>query len=227
MKKVIACLLFSFLAVNSYAQEEQEMRMSKQGDDETTEEPKKGFKKENLFIGGGVQLSFSSYEFGVGGSPVIGYSLNKWLDVGAGVNVSYISQREAYIDSYGNEYTTGNKIHQTTIAPLAFARFYPLKFLFVQAQGEHSFVSQKYIYATNAPDDKAKIDVNSLLLGVGYANGRQGVGDFYYYISLSVDVLKNRYSPYVQQSINGDVNLLPIFKAGIQVPLFQGRRNRY
>ena len=123
------------------------------------------------------------------------------------------------------KYATGDKIHQTTIAPLAFARFYPLKFLFIQAQGEQNIISQKYIYAYNGGTDRSHFDATSLLLGAGYASGRQGVGDFFYYISLSVDVLKNRYSPYVQQAADGSVNILPILKAGIQVPLFQGKRN--
>jgi hypothetical protein len=222
MKNVIVLILASFLTINSFAQEE-EMKTTRRSEEES---PTGGFKKENLFIGGGVNLSLSNYNFGIGGSPVIGYSINKWVDVGIGVNVTYISQREAYVDFYGNEYTTGNKIHQTTIAPVVFARFYPIRFLFVQAQAEQNFISQKYIYATGAPSDKAKFEATSLLVGVGYANGREGIGDFYYYISLSVDVLKNRYSPYVQQSLNGSVNILPILKAGIQVPLFQGRRNR-
>jgi len=219
MKNIIAVILVSLFAINSYGQE-QEMKPVEE------KEPRKEswFKKDHLFVGGGIDLSFSSYNFVVGGSPVIGYSLNKWVDVGVGVNVTYISQREFGYDANGNEAATGNKIRQTNIAPIAFARAYPLKFLFIQAQGEQHFITQKYISGYGLPTEKARFDATSLLLGVGYANGREDVGDFFYYISLSVDVLKNRYSPYVQRALNGDVNILPIFKAGIQVPLFQGRR---
>ncbi|MEP7164918.1 MAG: hypothetical protein ABI741_09490 [Ferruginibacter sp.] len=225
MKNVIALILVSFLAVNSYAQQEEvEMKTVK----ESTEDdgPKGGFKKDHLFIGGGIQFSFSNYDFVIGGSPVIGYSINKWVDIGIGLNVTYISEKEVQYDAYGDLRATGNKIHQTDIAPIAFARFYPLKFLFIQAQGEQNFISQKYISGYGQPALKANYDATSLLLGVGYASGREGVGNFFYYVSLSVDVLKNRYSPYVQQALNGSVNMLPILRAGIQVPLFQGKRNR-
>lgn len=223
MKKITVMLLGLVMAMNSFAQE-QEMKNTTDDQGEST---KGKFKKENLFTGGGIQLSFSSYNFGVGASPVIGYSINKWIDAGIGVNFNYISEREVGYDSYGNEIATGNKIHQTTIGPIAFARFYPLKFLYIQAQAEHNFIMQKYIYAYGAPSDKADFNATSLLLGVGYAGGRQGIGDLFYHISLSIDVLKNRYSPYVQQVANGTVNILPILRAGIQVPLFQGKRNRY
>lgn len=224
MKNIIVLLFVSFFAVNTYAQDEDvEMKPEKERKKESDE---KGFKLDHLFTGGGIDLSFSSYSFVVGGSPIIGYSLNKWVDVGIGINVTYISEREYGIASDGNEYATGNKIRQTDIAPVAFARFYPLKFLFIQAQGEQNIITQKYISGYGLPTEKERFDATSLLLGVGYANGREGVGDFYYYLSISVDVLKNRYSPYVQRALNGSVNILPILKAGIQIPLFQGRKYR-
>lgn len=228
MKNIIAVLLLSFLTINTYAQE-QEMQPANDKEIQPREESRNreesaktgGFKLDHLFTGGGIDLSFSSYNFLVGASPVIGYSINKWVDVGIGLNFSYASQKE-YIDYGYDVVATGNKYRQTDIAPLAFARFYPLKFLFIQAQGEQHIISQKYISA--APTIKGRFDATSLLLGAGYASGRQDVGDFFYYVSLSVDVLKNKNSPYVQRAQNGDVNILPILKAGIQVPLFQGKK---
>jgi len=222
MKNIIVLFFVSLFAINTYAQDEEvEMKPVKERKKESDE---KGFKLDHLFTGGGIDLSFSSYNFVVGGSPIIGYSINKWVDVGIGLNFTYISEREYGYDNNGYEVATGNKIRQTDIAPVAFARFYPLKFLFIQAQGEQNIITQKYISGYGLPTEKERFDATSLLLGVGYANGREGVGDFYYYLSLSVDVLKNRYSPYVQRALNGTVNILPILKAGIQVPLFQGRR---
>ncbi|HMX37234.1 MAG TPA: hypothetical protein PKA94_08110, partial [Ferruginibacter sp.] len=67
----------------------------------------------------------------------------------------------------------------------------------------------------------------SLLLGVGYASGREGIGDLYYYISLMFDVIRDRNSPYVEETASGKINALPIFRAGLQIPLFQGKRNRW
>jgi len=219
MKPVILFIAIFFLSLKSFSQyKEVETTEYKE------EESERGFKKENLFTGGGIQLSFSNVNFVIGGSPVFGYSINKWFDVGIGFNYTYISAREAFVDNFGNIYTTGNKIRQNDFAPVVFARAYPVKFLFVQAQGEQNFISQKYIYNTGQPEDKVKYSVTSLLLGAGYCSGRQDVGDFFYYISLSFDVLKDRRSPYVQQVENGDVRILPILRAGIQVPLFQGKK---
>ncbi|CAN5725626.1 hypothetical protein BH11BAC4_BH11BAC4_19460 [soil metagenome] len=227
MKNIIAMMLLALFTLQATAQE-QEMKTVPDRPSQQRQEEKETSSGglDHLFVGGGIQLSFSNYNFGAGASPVIGYSINKWFDIGIGINFTYISQREAYVDAYGNEYATGNKIHQTDIGPIAFARFYPLKFLFVQAQGEQNFITQKYIYGNSAPSEKARFDATSLLLGAGYCSGRQGVGDLFYYVSLSVDVLKNRYSPYVQRAGNGDVNILPILKAGLQVPLFQRRGRR-
>ena len=55
------------------------------------EEPETGFKKENLFLGGGLRLGVSSFNFTIGVNPEIGYSLNRWLDVGVVTNFNYSS----------------------------------------------------------------------------------------------------------------------------------------
>lgn len=218
MKNVILIFVLSMSGFNSFAQ-------FKEIEERPEREEQHGFQKDRLFTGGGVQLSFSNYDFVIGASPVLGYSFNKWLDAGIGFSYIHIVQREAYDDGYGNIYTTGNKIRQNDYAPMAFVKFYPLKFLFIQAQFEQNFITQKYIVGGGGPTYKANYNVSCLLPGVGYASGREDVGDFFYYISLSIDVLKNKNSPYVQRVANTDnVNFLPILRAGIQVPLFQGRR---
>ena len=81
MKKHFALLFimlvyFSFL----YAQDE--------------EKKEKGFKKEKLFTGGSISLSFFNNTFLIGGSPVFGYSLTNWADVGIVVNYNYTSYRD-------------------------------------------------------------------------------------------------------------------------------------
>jgi hypothetical protein len=181
-----------------------------------------GFQKDHLFTGGNVQFSLSNYNFGVGGSPVIGYSINSWFDAGIGVNVNYVSVRETYDNGY-ELVPTGNKARQTVLAPLAFARVYPLKFLFAQAQFEQNFIAQKFTFASGGPSEKYKGNAPSLLVGAGYCGGREDFGDFFYYISLSVDVLRNKNSPYVQV-VGNSVNFLPVLRVGIQIPLFQGKR---
>src|ERR1700753_3851125 len=52
-----------------------------------------GFKKQNLFVGGRLNLGYSGYDFNVGGAPEIGYSLNRWVDAGVLVNINYTSER--------------------------------------------------------------------------------------------------------------------------------------
>ena len=159
MKNVIVLVLACFLSINLFAQEK-EMEAVNESDE------KKGFKMENLFTGGGIQLSFSGSTFIAGASPVLGYSINKWLDAGVVVNFTYYSNRHItyYSPGTGLYYTSDDKLRQTLFGPGAFVKVYPVKFLFLQAQGEINFISQKIIYADNFPTEKTKYNVHSLLV---------------------------------------------------------------
>lgn len=215
MKKIaiVLVLITGFYAVK--AQDEK-----KSGD-----ETKGKFKKENLFTGGGAIVSVGSYSTVLGASPVLGYSITKWLDAGVVFNFTYAASRAVY--SNGISYVVSDdKSRQTDFGPGIFARVYPLKFLFVNMQVEQNFITDKTIYA-NGPTIKDKYGATSLLLGIGYAGGRQGIGDMYYYISIMGDFSGNKNSPYVGISESGKAVITPIFKAGLQIPLFQGKRNRY
>jgi len=189
-----------------------------QSDDEA-----KGFKKENLFVGGDLTASFSNYATVLGISPYFGYSLNKYVDVALSTNFNYTSQRDYF------EY--GDKLRQTVYGAGAFTRLYPVKFLFAQAEYQHNFIRNKYIPADNGSYAPAKqtIDANSFLIGAGYAGGREGKGSSYYYLSIMWDVAKVAESPYV----DGLGRALPIIRAGYNIALFQGggdggrRRRRY
>jgi len=219
MKKLIFAILLSGVVLHSMAQNEKT----------ENEKPKGKFKKENLFSGGGINLSFSSYTTVLGASPVIGYSLKKWLDAGILINFNYSSDRHAtYYDPLNNIYfSSDDKLKQTIWGPGAFLRIFPVKFLFVQVQGEENFMSQKLIPANGAPIQREKFSAASCLLGAGYCNGREGSGSFFYYVSIMADVAKNKNSPYVEQLSDGKVNVLPIIRAGIQVPLFQGKNRDF
>ena len=59
MKKLVFALFFVSAAFVSFAQDE-------------TDEKKGGFKKENLFTGGGLTVSFANYTTVLGASPVLG-----------------------------------------------------------------------------------------------------------------------------------------------------------
>ncbi len=204
MKKVVIvfALISSFYTVKAQ-------------DEEIKQEKKGGFKKENLFVGGDVTLGFSNQYTALGISPYFGYSINKYLDVAASFNFNYTSQRDYVV--------YGDKVRQTVYGPGAFVRVFPVKFIFVQAQYEHNFIKLKYLPAQNSGylASTDRIDANSFLVGGGWAGGRNEYNKNFYYISVSWDLLRNSNSPYV----DGLGRAIPIFKAGYNIALFQGKRN--
>ncbi len=180
---------------------------------ETADEPRrKTFKKENLFTGGSVNASFFNGTTSLGINPHFGYSINKFVDVALSMNVSYISQRD-------NQFN-GDKLRQNILGPGAFVRIFPVKFLFAQAQYEHSFIRYKYIYPSGSgqPSEKQRFEANSLLVGAGYTNGREG-GNSFYYVSILFDVLRQPNSPYT----DNNNRVIPVFKVGYNIGLFGNR----
>lgn len=204
----LACILFS-LSANSQSKDE-----------------RYGFDKSNLFTGGGVTLSFSNNGSVLGASPVIGYSLTKWLDAGLVLNYIYSSVRHVtyYNPNNGQYYYSDDKLRQSTYGPGAFVRIFPVKFLFVQGQFEHNFISQKLIPVDGSGALKDKTEASSFLVGGGYSSGREGKGNMFYYVSVLFDVIKDPNSPYVENTNSNTVNVLPIIRAGIQIPLFSGEK---
>lgn len=207
MKKVVIvlALMSSFCAAN--AQDEKSVSDEKKG----------GFKKENMFIGGNINLGFSNSSTVLGISPYVGYSLNKYLDVAFSANVSYTSVRDY------NEY--GDKIRQTIYGPGAFVRIFPFRFVFAQAQYEFNLINYRYIPAKNSViylPSRENINASSLLVGGGYAGGREGVGSSFYYFSVMWDVSRSKNSPYVDELRRA----LPVIRAGYNIALFQGRYER-
>lgn len=185
---------------------------------------KKGFKKENLFTGGSITVSFFNSQTVLGANPVFGYKLAEWADAGLAFNYVYTGARDYQ--------AFNDKIRQTVIGPGVFTRLYPIRSLFVQAQFERNFSTIKYIYPGGSPTEKYKADANSLLLGGGFAQGRERGSTTFYYISVLFDVLKNVNSPYVDVSYDPNnpstqrIDMVPIIRAGVNVGLFQGRYNR-
>jgi hypothetical protein len=208
MKKIILVLLLASVTYAAFSQKESE------GDEET----KKGFKKENLFVGGSGTLSFFNGATIIGGNPYFGYSINKFLDAGIVANFTYAGQRDY----------DGTKIRQFVYGPGAYLRVFPVRMIFLHAGVEHNIISQKVIYPSGSgfPTEKLKINSNSVLLGGGYTGGREGVGSFFYYFSVMVDVSKSKKSPYTEVLLDGSVRSIPIIRGGIQIPLFRGKNER-
>jgi hypothetical protein len=215
MRKVILILTsFCFTAITLHAQ-----------DEEHEKENDKGFKKENLFTGGSISISFFNGQTLLGANPMLGYKIAEWVDAGLAFNYVY--------NGYKDYPNFGDKVRQTTIGPGVFARLYPVHFLFVQGQFERNFITQKYLPDNSDASSKFKVGVNSLLLGAGFAQGREEGSNTFFYLSVLVDVLKDQYSPYVNVSTNPDnpseshISLVPVIRAGVNIGLFQKKYGRY
>jgi hypothetical protein len=177
---------------------------------------KKGFDKENFFTGGSISLSFFNGAFLVGGSPVFGYSLTRWADLGLVANYTYSSYRD--YSYYGSD----DKLRQSVYGGGLFTRLFPVKFLFAQAQVEHNWIRSKYIPAPNSGgiSEVQNISGNSILVGGGYTTGRDPDDKSAYgYLAILFDVGNDANSPY-KDNLN---RTIPIIRAGFNVPLFQGK----
>ncbi len=176
--------------------------------------PEHGFKKENLFTGGSANFGLSSYSTNLGISPQFGYSLTRWADVALTANFNYVSQRDPYSPA---------KIHQTVYGPGAFVRLFPVNFLFATVQYEYNFIHQKTFSGNQGfPAPDINVHAPSLLLGAGYAGGKERGTNTYYFFSVTWDVLGNKYSPY----IDGYDRAIPVIRAGYNIGLFQGQKSR-
>ena len=178
------------------------------------EEDRGGFKKENLFTGGSIALSFFNNTFLVGANPVFGYSITRWADVGAVVNYSYSSARDYEI--------MDDKLRQSIYGGGFFTRLYPVRFLFAQGQVERNYIKLKYIYPDNRTETSNR-SANSFLVGAGYTQGREAGSNSFFYLSVLFDLSGNENSPYT--NVYG--RPIPIIRAGVHVGLFQGRRGGY
>lgn len=190
----------------------------KEKDKDKEEEKKEGSSekrkfKENLFTGGTVSLSFFNNIFLIGGNPQFGVSPTNFMDVGIVVNYNYTSFRDYSV--------INDKLRQKDYGGGGFLRLYPVRFLFVQGQLEHNWLTQKYIPpAPSSAIEKRNYTSNSFLIGGGYTTGREGRGGRpFYYLSVMFDVMKELYSPYTDNY----GRTIPIVRGGIQIPLFQGK----
>ena len=198
IKKIVLGLFLTWFSLAIFAQQS-----------EPAEKKNGGFQKDKLFTGGSLGLSFYPGGIAFGLSPYIGYSATTWLDAAISLNYFYTGQKDGY----------GNKYKQSNIGPGAFIKIYPLNFLFVQAQYEHNFNSNKISTPQGVTVSSYNAEVNSLLLGLGYCSGRGPSNNSYFYFSLLFDVLRQPSSPYIDYY----GRLIPVIKAGYNIALFQGR----
>jgi hypothetical protein len=177
-------------------------------------EPADGFfKKEKLFTGGSFTFSFLNNGIAFGVNPHLGYSVTPWLDLALSINFNHIGQRDIQLP--------GDKIRDMIVAPGAFIRLFPVNFLFAQAQFEHNWITQRYVYPSGSPfpEDKTKLKAASFLVGLGYSGNRRPGQNSYFYFTVMYDILEDPSSPYV----NNGGRAFPIFRAGVNIALFQRR----
>lgn len=172
------------------------------------------FKADKCFTGGTVSLSFGNNFTVMGLNPHLGYSILPFVDVALSVNFNYTSQRDILVQR--------DRVRQIVFAPGAFLRVFPLKSVFAQAQYEQSFIRNKYI-SPIVPTEIVKYQARSFLVGGGYAGGREP-GQLFYYICVLWDVYGDPLSPYIDNAGRS----IPIYKGGLNIPLFTGRfRKRF
>jgi len=174
----------------------------------------KGFKKENVFLGGSISLGFGSGNFGVGANPEIGYSLSQWLDGGVVFNLNYNSQR--YYDAYSG--ADIGKVSSFNYGAGVFVRAYPVNFLFVQLQPEENWINYNTKDFSTNIHLKSKVNAASLIGGIGYSQRVVTQGSYFFMIGL--DLLTNENSPY-RDSYN---HALPIIRGGFDVYLHPARK---
>jgi hypothetical protein len=162
------------------------------------DEPRKGFQKEKLFVGGNFGLSIGDYTL-INVSPQIGYRFSKLIAAGIGTNFQYISLKER--DPLDN--SPYRKLTQGVVGLNLFGRVYPFEhfMLQVQPEGNYIFGEQKFYATATQPEQTFKLDaviVPSLLAGGGLVipSGRGAL-----IMALMYDVLQQQNSPYGKQPI--------------------------
>ena len=210
MKNIVIAAFFFLTGLQALAQH-MPNRVNTYSDEEVNTN---GFRKQNLFIGGSLNLGYSGYDFNVGGAPELGYSLTKWLDAGVLLNLNYTSERA---DPSGY-YNQNLRQRSFTYGTGAFARLYPIRFLFFQVEPEYNWTNYSYKFMPSGPSGSQLQQASSLLLGVGY--GQRIIGQTNFYLALMFDALSNTGSPY------RDFNkaAIPVIKAGFDIYLHPGRR---
>ena len=201
MKKIFlfGCMLLSISTV--FAQRNPPTYANSTNDDDG----KKGFKRENIFMGGSLGLGFANHTFNVGANPEIGYSIAEWLDAGVAFNLNYNSQSA---DPYGY-YNQDTRYRAFNYGAGVFTRIYPVNFLFIQLQPEENWIHYNAKDYINNVTLSNTVQSSSFIAGVGYSQRIVGQGS--YFLMVGLDLLNNLNSPYRDTYTGAEV---PIIRAG-------------
>ena len=170
-------------------------------------------KLRHYFVGGNFIASFGDGGGAFGINPSIGYSLSPYVDVGLGFNGVYNYSKDYY---YGGKWRTWN----LGVAP--FVRLYPVDFLFFEGSFEENLVSSRYVSETGEKSDRQNASAPSLIGAIGYTNRIFGQSSFF--ISVGMDFLNNKNSPY-RESYYDDAGTLrsrptAIIRTGFNINLW-------
>jgi hypothetical protein len=144
------------------------------------------FKREQLFVGSGLNLGFFN-GFIIGLNPEVGYSFNRIIDAGVSINFNYITQ---------NSPSLPLTYRQTVYGGGPFLRIWPMDRFFLGGQYEFNTIafSEK---SGGSVGNKISYNASSLLVGGGF--GSRLIGQSQFYTSLMIDMGGDRKSPYVDQ----------------------------
>ena len=138
--------------------------------------------REQIFVGSGLNLGFFNGLI-LGLNPEVGYSLNRFVDVGIATNLTYITR------NYGN-----GSDRQFIAGGGPYLRLWPINSFFVGGQFEYNYVSFSNV-SNNVVTNRIRFGAPSMLAGIGY--GTRFVGRSQFYTSIMVDVLNDPQSPYI------------------------------
>lgn len=173
LKKILLPVIFCLAVTAAFCQQTPPTYISK--------DDSKGFKQENIFLGGGLSLGIGSGTFGIGLSPEIGYTITPWLDAGIWGNTFYSTKSANY------NYGISQKNFKYGVG--IFTRIYPVQFLFLQIQPEHNWSNYTLKDPNTQFTQKLNFESNSLLAGIGYAN--RNIGNVNFYTVILIDLLSD------------------------------------
>lgn len=162
-------------------------------------------KKDNNFdlsrmvVGGTLGFGMGNNVIAFNVSPMVGYRVTDKLAAGIGFGYQYYKQKDALYLTDINGNTSYYDFRADMISASVWARYLIFEKLFVHAEYEHNFFSfDDYRFDPGGSGSietfKQRIDVPSVLLGVGY---RQPIGsNSSIYMMGFYDVLQRDYSPY-------------------------------
>ncbi|WP_152616727.1 hypothetical protein [Flavihumibacter solisilvae] len=181
MKKILVPILLVCVFISS----------ARAQDSTGADEPKKGFDRSRLFVGGNFGLSFGNYTL-VNLSPQVGYRFNNYLAAGIGINGQYTQIKHEDIN--GN---TAARENYGVAGLNIFGRFYPIQQAFILVQPELNYIWGSYKYYD--PEIKSSLNAKilpSLLVGAGGVLPMGGAGGLL--VMVQYDVLHktgNGYDP--------------------------------